>query len=34
MEKKCGVCKKAFTTFDGKMKYCSQACAKKAGKSK
>jgi len=34
MEKKCSVCKKPFTTFDAKKKYCSDACAKKAGKSK
>ena len=32
MEKKCPVCKKAFTTFDNKKKYCSDQCAKKAGK--
>jgi predicted nucleic acid-binding Zn ribbon protein len=34
LEKKCAVCKKTFTTFDAKKKYCSDACAKKAGKSK
>jgi hypothetical protein len=34
MEKKCQVCKKPFTTFDAKVKYCSAACAKKAGKAK
>jgi hypothetical protein len=34
MEKKCQVCKKAFTTFDTKAKYCGTACAKKAGKAK
>jgi len=34
MEKKCAVCKKTFTTFDAKSKYCSSACAKKAGKAK
>jgi predicted nucleic acid-binding Zn ribbon protein len=32
MEKKCPVCKKAYTTFDSKKKYCSDQCAKKAGK--
>jgi hypothetical protein len=32
MEKKCPVCKKKYTTFDVKSKYCSDACAKKAGK--
>jgi hypothetical protein len=34
MEKKCPVCKKPYTTFNAKSKYCSDACAKKAGKSK
>jgi hypothetical protein len=33
MEKKCAVCKKSYTTFDKKMKYCSNACAKKAGRN-
>lgn len=34
MEKKCPVCKKAYTTFDDKKKYCSDACAKQANKKK
>jgi len=34
MEKKCPVCKKKYTTFDAKSKYCSDACARKAGKAK
>ena len=34
MEKKCPVCKKTYTTFDAKSKYCGSACAKKAGKAK
>jgi hypothetical protein len=32
MDKKCAVCKKPFITFDNKKKYCSDQCAKKAGK--
>jgi len=32
MEKKCPVCKKTYTTFDGKKKYCSDQCARKANK--
>lgn len=32
MEKKCAICKKTYTTFDAKSKYCSSACAKKGGK--
>jgi len=27
MEKKCPVCKKPYTTFNAKSKYCSDACA-------
>jgi predicted nucleic acid-binding Zn ribbon protein len=34
MEKKCPVCKKTYTTFNAKQKFCSDACAKKAGKAK
>jgi len=34
MEKKCPVCKKPYTTFNAKSKYCSDACAKRAGKAK
>jgi hypothetical protein len=34
MQKKCPVCKQVYTTFDSKKKYCSDACAKKAGKAK
>jgi hypothetical protein len=34
VEKKCPVCKKAYTTFDAKKKYCSDACAKQANKKK
>ena len=34
MEKKCQVCKKVYTTFDNKKKYCSDSCAKQANKKK
>ncbi len=34
MDKKCPVCGKVYMTFDKKKKYCSDACAKKANKSK
>jgi hypothetical protein len=34
LEKKCPVCKRVYTTFDAKKKYCSDACAKKAGKAR
>ncbi len=34
VEKKCPVCKKVYTTFDAKKKYCSDACAKQANKRK
>jgi hypothetical protein len=32
VEKKCPVCKRVYTTFDAKKKYCSDACAKQANK--
>ena len=34
VDKKCPVCKKVYTTFDAKKKYCSDACAKQANKRK
>jgi len=34
MERKRSVCKRVYTTFDGKKKFCSDACAKKAGKAR
>ena len=30
MEKKCPICKKKYTTFDAKSKYCSDACRMRA----
>ncbi len=33
-DNKCPVCKKTYTTFDPKKKYCSDACARQANRKK